>query len=46
MLDEAGLCIGMIVDSFESSHEGGVSIANSAIPAEHILKFTTPHLLD
>ncbi len=44
VLDEAGLCVGMVVDAFETSHEGGVSVANSAIPSGPILEFIASYL--
>ncbi|MBD8686489.1 MULTISPECIES: S1 family peptidase [unclassified Rhizobium] len=43
VLDEAGLCLGVIVNSFETQHEGGVEKANSAIPAKHVLEFIGPY---
>lgn len=39
VLDEAGLCVGMVTNAFETEHEGGVSISNAAIPADAILTF-------
>jgi len=39
VLDEAGVCVGMVVRSFETEHEGGVSSANAALPASEILSF-------
>jgi S1-C subfamily serine protease len=39
VLDESGICVGMVVHSFETKHEGGVSSANAAIPATAILNF-------
>jgi hypothetical protein len=39
VLDEAGLCIGMIISALENSHEGGRSSVNSALPAEVIQDF-------
>lgn len=39
VLDEAGVCVGMVVRAFESEHEGGVSKANAALPASVILNF-------
>lgn len=44
VLDEAGLCVGMVVKAFETSHEGGVSVANAAIPSGPILDFIAPYL--
>jgi Trypsin-like peptidase domain len=44
VLDEAGLCVGMVVNAFETAHEGGVSVANAAILSAPILEFITPHL--
>lgn len=43
VIDEAGLCMGIIVNSFETKHEGGTEKANSAIPANHILDFIAPY---
>ncbi|MBB4010268.1 S1 family peptidase [Allorhizobium taibaishanense] len=43
VLDEAGLCLGVVVNSFETQHEGGVEKANSAIPAKHVLDFIGPY---
>lgn len=39
VLDESGICVGMVVRSFETKHEGGVSYANAALPATAILNF-------
>jgi V8-like Glu-specific endopeptidase len=39
VLDESGTCIGMVVRSFETVHEGGVSSANAALPAAAIFNF-------
>jgi hypothetical protein len=39
VLDESGICVGMVVRSFETRHEGGVSSANAALPATAILNF-------
>ena len=36
VLNEAGLCVGMVVNAFETAHEGGVSTANAAIPSNAI----------
>ncbi|TSD86030.1 trypsin-like peptidase domain-containing protein [Mycobacterium sp. KBS0706] len=44
VLDEAGLCIGLVVNAFESQHEGGVSKSNAAIPSAQILDFVAPYL--
>ena len=44
VLDEAGLCIGMVVSAFETAHEGGISTANAAIPSGPILDFIAPYL--
>jgi S1-C subfamily serine protease len=45
VLNEAGLCVGMVVNSFETEHEGGVkSTANAAIPSSAILEFIAPSL--
>lgn len=46
VLDEAGLCVGMVVSAFETIHEGGVSVANAAILSGSILKFITPYLMN
>ena len=46
VLDEAGLCVGMVVNAFETAHEGGVSVANAAIPSGAILDFIGPSLTD
>lgn len=43
VLDEAGLCLGVVVNSFETRHEGGIEKANSAIPAKHVLDFIGPY---
>lgn len=43
VLDEAGLCVGMVVASFETEHDGGItSTANAAIPSSAILDFIAP----
>ncbi len=39
ILDDAGFCVGAVVSSFESFHDGGKNIANAAIPSDDILKF-------
>ncbi|MFT4079902.1 S1 family peptidase [Rhodomicrobium sp.] len=44
VLDEAGLCVGMVVNAFETAHEGGVSKANAAIPSSSIHQFVRPFL--
>lgn len=44
VLDEAGLCVGMVVNAFETAHEGGVSTANAALPSSVILEFIAPFL--
>jgi hypothetical protein len=44
VLDEAGLCVGMVVSSLETTHEGGRSVVNAAIPASAILEFISTHL--
>ncbi|WP_332700634.1 S1 family peptidase [Devosia sp.] len=44
VLDEAGLCVGMVVNSFETEHQGGKSVANAAIPAASIMDFVLPML--
>jgi hypothetical protein len=36
----------MVVNAFETSHEGGVSVANAAIPSGAILKFIAPYLMN
>lgn len=43
VLDEAGLCLGVVVNSFETKHQGGIEKANSAIPAKHVLDFIGPY---
>jgi S1-C subfamily serine protease len=43
VLDEAGLCLGVVVNSLETRHEGGIEKANSAIPAKHVLDFISPY---
>jgi hypothetical protein len=43
VLDEAGLCIGVVVKAFETQHEGGVSAANAAIPSSAVLDFIQPY---
>ncbi|CUX57212.1 S1 family peptidase [Agrobacterium genomosp. 13] len=43
VLDEAGLCLGVVVNSFETQHEGGTEKASSAIPARHVLDFIGPY---
>ena len=42
VLDEAGLCVGLVVRAFETHHEGGVSAANAAIPSSEVLDFIQP----
>lgn len=45
VLNEAGLCVGMVVASFETAYEGGsISSANAAIPSSAILDFIAPFL--
>ncbi len=44
VLDEAGLCVGMVVQSLETTHEGGKSSVNAAIPSKAILDFILPYL--
>lgn len=44
VLDEAGLCVGMVVRALESKHEGGMSTANAALPSSAILEFIAPFL--
>lgn len=44
VLDEAGLCIGMVTNSFETRHEGGISTASAAVPSSAMLDFITPVL--
>ena len=39
VLDDAGLCIGMVVRALEGKYEDGVSKANAAIPASDIQEF-------
>lgn len=39
VLDDAGLCIGMVVRALEGTYEGGVSNANAAIPSAELLAF-------
>ncbi|MCF2522400.1 serine protease [Bradyrhizobium sp. G127] len=39
VLDEAGLCIGMVVRALEGEYEGGVSKANAAIPSNELRAF-------
>jgi S1-C subfamily serine protease len=39
VLDEAGVCVGMVVRAFETEHAGGVSTANAALPSNAILAF-------
>lgn len=39
VIDEAGLCIGMVVQAFEAKHLGGITLANAAIPALDIVRF-------
>ncbi|MEP3046656.1 MAG: serine protease [Roseibium sp.] len=43
VLDEAGLCLGIVVNAFETENEGDIERANSAIPAKHILDFIAPY---
>lgn len=43
VLGETGLCLGVVVNSLESHHEGGIEKANSAIPANHVLDFINLH---
>ncbi|WCK01539.1 S1 family peptidase [Agrobacterium tumefaciens] len=45
VLDEAGLCLGAVVNSLETKHDGGIEKASSAIPAHEILRFITPYCL-
>lgn len=44
VLNEAGLCVGMVVQSFETSYEGGLTSANAAIPASKILEFIASNM--
>jgi S1-C subfamily serine protease len=44
VLDEAGVCVGMVVNSLETTHDGGISTANAAIPSSVVLDFITPFL--
>lgn len=39
VLDEAGLCIGIVTNAFETDYEGGMTTANAAIPASDIKCF-------
>jgi S1-C subfamily serine protease len=39
VLDDAGLCIGMVVRALEGEYDGGTSKANAAIPAKEIQEF-------
>jgi len=43
VLDEAGLCLGIVVNAFETEHEDGVNKANAAIPSGPILDFIAPY---
>lgn len=43
VLDETGLCLGIVVNSFETEHLGGVEKASSAIPATAIVDFVKPY---
>lgn len=45
VLDEAGLCIGVVVNSFETEHLGGVEKASSAIPSQEVLRFIAPYCI-
>ena len=44
VLDEAGLCVGMIVNSLETKREGGITSASSAILSSTILEFVGGYL--
>jgi S1-C subfamily serine protease len=39
VLDDAGLCVGMVIRALETEHEGGTSKRNIAIPASEIQRF-------
>ena len=39
VLDDSGLCIGMVVRALETEHEGGLTKTNAAIPAKEIQRF-------
>ncbi len=41
VLDDSGLCIGMIIRSLEAEHDGGSSKANAAIPAIEVQRFVS-----
>ncbi|MGK9234763.1 serine protease [Inquilinus limosus] len=43
VLDEAGLCVGLVVRALETTHEGGVDKTYAAIPSGPILHFVAPH---
>ncbi|OYW60013.1 MAG: hypothetical protein B7Z30_05240 [Rhizobiales bacterium 12-68-15] len=43
VLDEAGLCLGVVVNSFETKHEGGIEKASSAILAKQVFEFIDPY---
>lgn len=43
VLDEAGLCVGIVVDAFETKHQGGTDKVSSAIPAAQIFRFVDPY---
>lgn len=43
VLDEAGLCLGLVVRALETTHEGGVDKTYAAIPSGPILRFVAPH---
>ena len=42
VLDESGLCVGLVVNSFETRHEGGVTSASAALPAREVNAFILP----
>lgn len=42
VLDEAGLCIGLVVNALEVRHEGGTEKASAAIPSSDVLEFIEP----
>jgi hypothetical protein len=44
VLDEIGLCVGMVVNAFETKHEGGTSSASSAILSSAIFEFAGQYL--
>jgi S1-C subfamily serine protease len=42
VLNDAGLCVGMVIRSLETEHEGGITKANAAIPARELQDFLNP----